>query len=328
MKKLFAVLLAVSMILSMALLTSCSGGKAKMGLGIVSAISKLDADGDSEGKIDTAYTFAAVLVDAKGKILNVEIDAIDVTASFDSKGKVNTSEAFATKNEKGKDYGMVAYGGAAKEWFEQADAFAGACKGKTLDDVKSLAAADGKAGEELVKAGCTINVADFVKAVEKAVGGAKESGASSKSELSIGVVSKQSSRKDASDEGLGVAEITTNIVAVAKNGDKVAASLMECVVLNNSINEDGTVSGSKETFKYELGAEYGMKAHGQDLNGDGTVKEYSEQIDVLTAAMAGKTASEIEALAVSSGYGNDDVQASGCTINIGELVAAALKAVK
>jgi hypothetical protein len=328
MKRLFAVLLAVSMILSMAVLSSCGGKNVKMGLGVVSTITKLDADGDSDGKVDTAYTFAAVLVDAKGKILNVKIDAIDVSVGFDSDGKIKTAENFNTKNEKGKDYGMVAYGGATKEWFEQADAFAAACKGKTLDEVKALAASDGKAGDELVKAGCTINVADFVKATEKAVKGAKDSEASAKSELSIGVVSNQSSKKDASDEGLGVAEITTNVVAVAKNGDKVAASLMECAVVNSGINEDGTVSGTKETLKYELGSDYNMASYGQDLNGDGTVKEYNEQIDVLTAAMAGKTASEIEAIAASNGYGNEDVQKAGCTINIGDLVAATLKAVK
>ena len=328
MKRLFAALLALSMILSLTLLSSCSGGKAKMGLGIVSAVTSLDADGDSDGKVDTAYTFAAVLLDAKGKIQNVKIDAIDVSVSFDSKGAVSTAEEFKTKNELGSDYGMVAYGKATKEWFEQADVFAEACKGKTLDEVKGLAAANGEAGEALVKAGCTINVADFVKAVEKAVAGAKESTASVKSELSIGVVAKQSSRKDATEEGSGVAEITTNVSAVAKNGDKVAASLIECVVSNSGIDEKGAVTGTKETYKYELGKEYKMSEFGQDANGDGTVKEYFEQIDALTSAMNGKTASEIEALAVSGGYGNSDVQASGCTINIGDLISATVKAAK
>lgn len=328
MKRLFAVLLAVAMILSTAVLTSCSGKNAKMGLGIVSAVTSLDADGDSKGKVDTAYTFAAVLVDAKGKIAQVKIDAIDVSVSFDSNGVVDTAESFATKNEQGSDYGMVAYGGATKEWYEQAEAFAETCKGKTLDDVKALAATDGAAGDELVKAGCTINVADFVKAVEKAVNGAKDTEATTNSELSVGVVAKQSSRKDASDEGLGVAEVTTNVAAVAKNGEKVAAALMECAVINNSINEDGTVSGSKETFKYASGADYNMASFGTDANGDGTVKEYFEQVDVLTSAIAGKTASEIEALCLSGGYGSADVQTAGCTINIADLISATLKAVR
>ena len=63
---------------------------------------------------------------------------------------------------------MVAYGGAKKEWYAQADAFDAQILGKTADDVKALADNTGKAGDDLVTAGCTINVADMIKAAVKA----------------------------------------------------------------------------------------------------------------------------------------------------------------
>ena len=62
---------------------------------------------------------------------------------------------------------MVAYGKAAKEWFEQAAAFDAACVGKTASEIAGLMAEDGKGVDELQKAGCTIYVTGFVKAASK-----------------------------------------------------------------------------------------------------------------------------------------------------------------
>ena len=62
---------------------------------------------------------------------------------------------------------MVAYGGATKEWFEQADAFDAACVGKTTAEIAGLAADDGKGNADLQAAGCTITVTGFVKAATK-----------------------------------------------------------------------------------------------------------------------------------------------------------------
>ena len=64
---------------------------------------------------------------------------------------------------------MVAYGGAAKEWNEQADAFDATCVGKTATEIAALVAENGYNGvDALVSAGCTIGVADMVKAAVKA----------------------------------------------------------------------------------------------------------------------------------------------------------------
>ena len=63
---------------------------------------------------------------------------------------------------------MVAYGGAKKEWYQQADEFNKACIGKTADEISKFVADDGKAIADIQSAGCTIYVTDIVKAAVKA----------------------------------------------------------------------------------------------------------------------------------------------------------------
>ena len=142
---------------------------AKLNLGIVSSVSdSVDAADGVPGKIKVATTFVASAVAKDGKVIATSADALDVEFTFDTKGAsdVDTTAEMKTKYEKGKDYGMSAY--SSKEWFEQADAFNKVCVGKNADEIAKLAATDGKAGDALTSAGCTINVADMVKAAVKA----------------------------------------------------------------------------------------------------------------------------------------------------------------
>ena len=59
---------------------------------------------------------------------------------YTADGKAVANDSFKTKYELGKDYNMVTYGGATKDWYEQADAFMALVAGKTLDEVKALVA--------------------------------------------------------------------------------------------------------------------------------------------------------------------------------------------
>ena len=75
---------------------------------------------------------------------------------------------------------MKTYGGALKEWYEEADVFGALAVGKTIEEVKAMVAENGKGNEEVIRAGCTISVSDFVKAIEKAVQSASDTNAASK----------------------------------------------------------------------------------------------------------------------------------------------------
>ena len=138
-------------------------------LGVATSQTVTDATEDKAGsnKVET-YLFAAA-VDAEGKITAASSDCVEVSFGFDVAGAsaFDASKEVLSKKEKGNDYGMVAYGGAAKEWFEQAAAFDAACLGKTAAEVAGLMGEDYKGVADLQAAGCTIYISGFVKAAAK-----------------------------------------------------------------------------------------------------------------------------------------------------------------
>lgn len=335
MKKSVGLILSIAMLLSIIGLVGCGEKKAndplKFGMGIeayVEAVS--NADGDTQGKGQAVITVAAVLLDADGKIVKCAIDTADNTVNFTSDGKFVEATEFKTKYEKGDAYGMKAYANAAKEWYEQADAFEALCAGKTLDEVKAFVATDGKGTDAVVSAGCTIVITDFVKAVEKAVASATASNATADSKLQLGIVSSQQSSKDATADAAGMNEVDTTVVAAVLDKDgKVVAAVTDAMQAQFAFDAKGATTVEKGTAiatKKDKGANYGMAQYGQDLNGDGTVKEWFEQAQAFNAACVGKNASEIAALAVETGYGSADLQTAGCTIHVGDMVKAAVKA--
>lgn len=333
MKKLIAIVLSIVMLISLLSLAGCSKAEPlKIGLGIVASYGeKANAKDDTNGKVDFSSTYAAVLLDSEGKIVKCAIDSGDATLSFNSKGENVAVSEFKTKYELGNNYNMVAYGGAKKEWFEQVDAFTNLVKGKTLQDVKALAATDGKGNDEVVNAGCTIIIADFIKALEKAVNNAVESNAIGENSIQLGVVATNSGQKATAEAiGSNTMDITVSAAAIDENS-KVTAIKTDSFTAAAQFDAKGKFSENASTTiatKIELGDNYGMKTYGQDLNGDGKVLEWFEQAAAFDAACVGKNADEIAALANDKGYGVDAVQTAGCTINISDIVKAATKAAK
>jgi hypothetical protein len=321
------------MVLSVLSLAGC-GAKSeplKLGLGSVNTVSKVtSADADTNGAGEITNTFAAVLVDGEGKIVDCKIDTIDYALGFTSKGKYVESAEFKSKYEAGADYGMIAYGGAKKEWYEQVDAFVALVKGKTAQDIKALVATDGKGTTDVINAGCTIQVTDFVKAVEEAINNAKESSAKEGDVLKLGIISTQSG-KDATEEAEGSNTVDTTVSAVATKDGKVTAIVTDAVSESITFDTKGVskvAAGTELKTKAEHGDNYNMAAYGTDLNGDGTVKEWYAQADAFDTACVGKTADEISTLAADKGYGVEALQTAGCTINIADMVKAAVKAAK
>ena len=333
MKKVLTLILVALMLLSIISLAGCGEAQTlKFGMGIQSSVVKnTNADGETNGAGEVAHSIAAVLVDKDGKIVKCTIDVADNTVNYTADGKAVEASEFLTKREKGKDYGMVAYGGAKKEWYEQADAFAELVVGKTADEVKALIAADTKGTEEVINAGCTIYISDIAYAVAKAVEAAAESEATADATLDIGVVTTQS-KKDASEEASGENGVATSIVAAALDKDgKVIVSSTDVADVTFTFNTKGESTFDAKTevkTKKALGDNYGMGKYGTDLNGDGKVLEWDAQGAEFDKALVGKTAAEIEALAATNGYGSDALQNAGCTMNVADMVKAAVKAAK
>ena len=325
MKKILSLSLVLLMMFSVLSLAGC--GKAeplKMGLGITAQISEIkNADGETNGSADSVATAAAVLLDKDGKIVKCAIDTANNALAFTSDGKAVVAGELLTKGEKGDNYGMKAYGGAKKEWYEQKDAFISVVIGKTIDEVKALEK-DGKGTDEVVNAGCTIKVSEFIPALEEAVKNATESEATADDTLQVGIVTSQSDKKDAADDAKGLNEFSLTIVATATDADKkVTASKTDALSFVVEFDIKGvseTEFGKDIATKRDAGDNYGMVAYG------GAKKEWYAQADAFDAQILGKTADDVTALADNTGKAGDDLVTAGCTINVADMIKAAVKA--
>ena len=322
MKKIISLTLCVLLIASLLLVAGCGAKTLKFGAGVyVSAPTATDAgEKDGAGKYD--ITVAGVTVDANGKIVSCAFDTLQVSAGYTAEGKAVAKDSFLTKYELGKDYNMVAYGGATKEWFEQADAFKSVVIGKTLAEVKALMVEGNKGNDEVIKAGCTITIEAFVLAIEKAVANAAESKATAKDTVKVATYTEQT-LADATEEKDGSNKVSTTVFVAAVNAEgKVVAASSDCVEVTFTFNTQGasTFDASKAVLtKREKGNDYGMVAYA------GAAKEWFEQANAFDAACVGKTASEIAGLMGSDGKGVADLQSAGCTIYVTGFVKAASK---
>jgi len=339
MKKFLSVALIVLMVLTT--FVACNGGDktspVKFGLGVYTVYGDVtNADGETNGSGEVIATVAAVLVDADGKIVKCDIDCADLSVGYTSAGVAVVADEFKTKYELGTNYGMTAYGtdlngdGVVKEWFEQIDIFENAIAGKTLDEAKALVVNGYQAVEDVQTAGCTMGVGDYIKAVEKAYANATESAATSADALKVGV-KVSADTADATAEADGTIEVEISVAAAATNEGKVTACATDVVAASFSFDATGKATtdiAAGFATKLELGANYGMAAYGTDLNGDGVVKEWFEQAAAFNAACLGKNADEIAALVVNGYQAVEEIQTAGCTMGVGDIAAAIVKAAK
>ncbi len=337
MKKITALFMAALMIASSALFTACGEAAVeetttedttvaeetteapaeeaalKLGLGVDIAAQATDATEDKNGNGQATVTVAAVLLDEEGKIVKCVIDCADSKAEYTAEGKAVAAAEFKTKYELGDSYSMKTYGGAALEWYEQADAFAALVAGKTADEVKALLAADNKGNDDVISAGCTITVDTFVKAIDKAIANAAESAATAADTLKIAVYTEQTT-KDATDEADGSNQLESTVFAAAIDADgKITAAVSDCAQIKFTFDIAGasTYDAAKAvSTKKEQGDSYGMKAYG------GAALEWYEQAAAFDAACIAKTPADVAGV---------DAAAAGCTIVVDAFVKAAAK---
>lgn len=128
------------------------------------------ASADKAGTTQLDATVTALTL-KDGVITSCAIDAVGAKVDFDATGKVTTdlSAAIKTKNELGKDYGMVAWGGAKYEWNEQAASFAKYVTGKTPSAVAGIAVDEKTAPTDAdLNTSVTIAIGDFKNLIAKA----------------------------------------------------------------------------------------------------------------------------------------------------------------
>ena len=303
-------------------------GAVKTGLAIVTTVrDSVSASADAEGEAKYDVTVAAVNVDENGVITACYIDSIGASVMFGADGIITSDVAAAvlTKNELGDSYGMKAYGGAAYEWYEQAEALANYAVGKTVEELRSGAVNEaGKAADADLASTATIYLGGYVAAIEAAVANAQHLGAQAGDQLKVAVLAGLTDSKSADAENAGNAQLNVDVAAITMNDDVITSCVIDSVQAKVAFGADGVITtdvGTPVQTKTELGEGYGMKAWG------GATYEWNEQAANFAAYVTGKTAAEVAGIAIDETTKPTDADLSASvTISIGGFQALIAKA--
>ena len=337
MKKIIAIMLAALSLLSLA---ACGAKEAdyKLGMGV-----ELSTASSKENNAQVDATVAAVILDANGKIVQCRIDVaqnkMDVTG-----GAVDTAKTFETKMELGSRYGMAGIvdnngDGVMKEWNEQANAFEAYVVGKTAAEVKAIQTQEANGhliavDEALLKAGCSMQITDFITAVAKACEDKDAVAFKAGEGFKLGVAAKSTAAesKAASAEGNGSANLYSDFgAAVVGTDGKILAALNDATQPKIAFDTNGAiVEAAYKGTKRELGSAYGMEGK-VDNDGNGVMKEWDAQSAAFSAFCAGKTAAEVSGLKTQEANGHQiavdkALLDAGCSMQITGMQAAIAQA--
>lgn len=162
----------------------------KLGLAMATDVSEsTDATADADATVKLYSDYSAVVVDAEGKVLAAVIDAVQPAVSVAKDGTISAKTFKDTKRALKADYGMAAavnYGmdwnndGVVKEWFEQSATLAKYVVGMNADQITAIETqtVEGHgyvipADEDLLSAGCTIQISSYQAVLAKAIANAK-----------------------------------------------------------------------------------------------------------------------------------------------------------
>ncbi|MGL5978608.1 MAG: hypothetical protein ACRCZJ_06420 [Erysipelotrichaceae bacterium] len=315
MKKLLALVLCAG------LLAGCGSSSSttyKVGTGSVTSMSLRDASEDTTGRVQANTTYAAVVLDKDGKIVEVQIDVAQNNGTFTTEGTIDAADPKGTKKELGDAYGMKGNSGIGKEWFEQIASLEEWMVGKTIDEVKAIAVNEsGVPTSEDLTSSVTIKTNDYIAAVVKAVEASVEvSGVAKLGSASITALKAADASADA--DGSVQANTTIETIALDKDGKVLYANID---VAQNTAKFDaaGVITSDAAAAtptKKEKGDAYGMKGN------SGISKEWFEQAASLEEWMTGKTATEVEAIAVDeNGVPTSEDLTSSVTIKTNDYIA-------
>ena len=298
----------------------------KLGMGVsVSTASTADMN----AQVDA--TFAAVVTDANGVIEACEIDCAQNKMDV-SEGTVDTAKEFKTKMELGDDYNMVKFSDAVAEWYDQADAFAAYCIGKTAAEISGMELKTNEEGhqvttDETLYASCSISIEAFIDAVVKACNDAWAVEFEADSfKLGVAANSTADESTDPAGEDAGVVKMYTEFAAAAVADDgTVLACVNDAIQPQIAFTKDGVGEATFKGTKRELGDDYNMVKYGA------AIAEWDAQSAAFSQYCVGKTAAEIEGLeTVVNEEGHqvttDETLFSSCTMSIGGMMAVIAKA--
>ena len=341
MKKFLMVIFCMAMALTLA---ACGGAKEaeyKLGMGVVTSL-----ESSKTGTAQVDATVAAVVTDAEGKIVVCRIDvAQNKTTIADGVASVVTE--FKTKMEKGDAYGMAGKvdndgNGVMKEWYDQVYAFEAHVVGMTGAEVAAMGTelVNGhyiSTDAELLAAGCSMQITDFMEAVAKACEDAQGMTFTTAKEFTLGVAadSFDDGSSNATAEADGTVKMYTYFAATVIAEGKILAALNDAIQPTVGFNAAGEITAKTyKGTKRELKEGYNMSTYGanMDPNGDGKVLEWYQQSEAFSKHVVGMTGAEVAAMETKANSINyqmttdEALLAAGCTIQITAIKAVVAEA--
>ena len=299
-------------------------GAVKTGLAFITSA----ADSADANQVSYDVTLVAVTVDDQGVIDSCIIDSLGAKVFMDSTGTITSdiNGDVLTKNELGDNYGMVQYGGAKYEWYQQAAALADYAEGKTVEQLKNGAITNGYAteGTDLAST-ATIYLGGYVSAIEEAVNNAQHLGAQAGDELRLASISSLASSKSAADGADGLAQLDTDVTVLTLRDGVITSCYIDSLQAKISFDATGTITSDLTApikTKNQLGDAYNMVQYG------GAKYEWYQQAANFAAYATGKTAAQVAGIAVSEGKPSDADLSASVTIAIGGFQALIAKATK
>ena len=289
MKKIFALVLALCMLLALAACGAPKTSEYKLGMGI-----SLNMNSSKENNAQVDATVATVVLDKDGKIVAAKIDVAQNKMNV-TDGQIEAGKEFLSKKELKEDYGMSKIG--AKEWYIQAEAFEQYVIGKTGAEVSGMETVVNDSGhtvttDEALYASCSISISDFIEAIAKACN--DEQGMSFQSDgnfkLGLAVNSEvDAGTKAATAEEDGVVKMYSEFGAVVLGADgKILAAVTDATQPQIAITAAGQIGETKfGGTKRELKEGYNMVAYS-----NATLEWYQQARNFVEFAV-GKTPDEL-----------------------------------
>jgi hypothetical protein len=195
-----------------------------------------------------------------------KLDTAQSKVAVTADGKISTplDTEFKTKQERGTDYGMKGASGIGKEWYEQADAFAAYCVGKTVDQIKGIAVnEEGAPADAELASSVTMQVASYIDAVAKAVENARDLGAKASDTLGLGVSTSIAGSTEPTADAAGNVQFYSHytVTTLDKRG-KITSCAIDASQTNIGFDTTGKITtdlASEFNTKNELGYDYNMK---------------------------------------------------------------------
>ena len=241
-----------------------------------------------------AETVATIVTDADGKIVLCRLDCVNYSAKYGDDGALSTT-APVSNAALGDNYGTMPAG----TWANQGKALEDYVVGKTQAEVAEIAV-NGYAADAELKASCSINISDLVKAIDNAFKSEhKISFKSTATEFTAGL-SVTGSVKDSSTDESKNAKYTANFASAVLVDDKVVVAIIDSAEAElKNITEDGAESFSFAGTKREQGDDY-------DKYSPMAGGRWYAQADAYAKSAVGKSASDIATLATEG--------VAGCTM--------------